>query len=186
MDDQVSPPSLTGRAVSLTPLFPSDYPALYELAISEQVSYRWRFRGGIPNYEAFVQSLYVDVLSQFVVRSEPSGAAVGHVVSYGTDFQNGYSYAGAMMRADLQGTGSGIEAFALFVRYLFATWNLRKVYLEVVEFNMPQFGSAIGRYVTEEGRLREHVYYQGRLWDQYLLALYRAQTFDIVNAILPG
>lgn len=48
--------------------------------------------------------------------------------------------------------------------YSFRTLGLRKVYIEALEFNLPQF-SALSHIATEEGRLREHEFHQGRYWD---------------------
>jgi hypothetical protein len=55
----------------------------------------------------------------------------------------------------------------------FTIFNLRKLYLEAPEFNIPQYGSALGRFFTEEGRLRDHSYYDARFWDRGIFSIYR-------------
>jgi hypothetical protein len=62
---------------------------------------------------------------------------------------------------------------ALFLDYVFTCWNFEKLYLEVTEYNLAQFRSGMGRFFDVEARLRGHVWYAGRRWDQLTLALYR-------------
>lgn len=38
-------PSLVGRRITLLPVVPDHYPFLYELATSEEISFRWRYGG---------------------------------------------------------------------------------------------------------------------------------------------
>ena len=85
-------------------------------------------------------------------------------------------------------SGAGVlEAFALFVRYLFRLWPLRKLYLELPEFNLPQFASAVRvGLLKEEGRLRGDRYFDGAYWDQLVLAVYPtdAEEFERRSGIL--
>jgi RimJ/RimL family protein N-acetyltransferase len=164
---------LAGRWFTLTPIHPAHHRALYELAFRGQNSFRWRYRGAMPTFSAFEQSLYAGVLCQFVVCpvDEPQ-RVVGLVVAYNSSPQDDTCYLAAVMD-DRVRTG-GVEAVALFVRYLFRHWPLRKVYLESVAFNVPQFVSAVRRGLfIEEGRLRHHHYFDGRHWDLFIYALYR-------------
>ena len=66
---------------------------------------------------------------------------------------------------------------ALFIDYVFTCWDFHKLYLEVSEYNAGQFQSGIGRLFDLEARLREHLWYGGRHWDELILALYR-QTWE--------
>jgi hypothetical protein len=66
-----------------------------------------------------------------------------------------------------------IFGISLFIEHVFTCWNFHKLYLEVAEYNLGQFGSAMGGRFALEGRLREHIWYDDRRWDQLLLELYR-------------
>jgi RimJ/RimL family protein N-acetyltransferase len=61
----------------------------------------------------------------------------------------------------------------MFIDYVFTCWSFHKLYLEVAEYNVEQFATVIGRLFDVEARLREHLWYGERRWDQLLLALYR-------------
>ena len=68
-----------------------------------------------------------------------------------------------------------LEAFMLFLDYLFTVFGFRKLYGEVLEFNLTSFRSIIGKIAHEEGRLRDHEYFDGRYWDLVFLAIYREE-----------
>jgi RimJ/RimL family protein N-acetyltransferase len=71
------------------------------------------------------------------------------------------------------GRGWGVEAGALFITYLFATWSFRKLYAESLAFTWGAVASGVERVFREEGCLRDHEFYQGRYWDLHIAAVYR-------------
>ena len=77
-------------------------------------------------------------------------------------------------RAAVTASGMGALAVAMFARYLFHTFPLVKLYLEVPGYNWDQVSSGEDRLFKVEGVLRDHEYYAGRAWDKYLCAIYPA------------
>ncbi|KAA0232739.1 MAG: N-acetyltransferase [Actinobacteria bacterium] len=71
------------------------------------------------------------------------------------------------------GTGLMFDGLALLLDHTFRTWEMRKLYAEALEYNLPQFKGAIGRLLEVEGRLRQHTWRQGRWWDRFTLTLER-------------
>jgi hypothetical protein len=57
--------------------------------------------------------------------------------------------------------------------------------MEVTEFNYSQFASGQGRLFDIEGRLRNHVFFAGRHWDQLILAIDR-EKWSIAGESLLG
>jgi len=171
---------LVGRWYSLVPVSPRYHSAIHALSHREQNSFRWRYRGTIPPFPAFEQSIYAGVLIQFVVVAKDDLEHVaGLVVAYSASHQDGHCYMGAVMNPN-EGAGTA-EGIALFLRYVFLHWPFHKIYLETPEFNAVQFESAVkSGLIVEEGRLRNHVYYDDKHWDQIVYALYRenAATFS--------
>ncbi|KJE20992.1 acetyltransferase, ribosomal protein N-acetylase [Frankia torreyi] len=167
------PPQRSGRYFRLAPLLPASTPFLYELAISPETGFRWRYRGSVPSYAQFEQELWQGMLSQFLVESVETGEPVGNVICYNPDFALGHAYVGAAVSGRYTGSGIAIEPVRLFIRYVFDVWPFRKLYFELPEFNLPQFASALGNGLRTEGRLVDHEYYQGRYWDRLILAVYR-------------
>ncbi|MFI9406998.1 GNAT family N-acetyltransferase [Nocardia sp. NPDC052316] len=171
-------PVLQSPMFRLDPLQPGDTEYLYALAVRPENCFRWRYRGVPPAPERFVEELWAQVVTQYVVRRVDDNRPAGHVVAYSADRHGSHAYVGAVFEPAYAGTGLAAEVITLFVRYLFHTFPFRKLYLEVPGFNWPQLSSGEGRYFQVEGRLRDHVYYAGRYWDHYLCAIYADRTFE--------
>jgi len=169
-------PVLSSTTFRLTPIEQHDLDFLYTLAAQAETSFRWRYRGAPPPPERFAAELWTQVLVQYVARRTEDNQPVGHVVAYGADPSLHHAYVGAVFQPQHTGTGLAAQVVALFVRYLFHTFPLRTLYLEIPGCNWPQLQSGEGRLFRVEGVLRDHDYYAGRHWDQYLCAIYPDQT----------
>ena len=78
---------------------------------------------------------------------------------------------GITIRDKNWGRGFGREAIALFVEYGFLQRNLRKVWLHVHGENRRAQGAYGACGFTEEGRLRAHVWSNGRYDDLLVMGL---------------
>lgn len=165
-------PVLATRALRLAPIAPDDMGFLYSLAVGAETGFRWRYRGSIPPFDRFTAELWNQVLMQFVVRRVEDDRPVGHVVAYGDELSLRHTYLGAVFHPACTGSGLPAQAVSLFVRHLFHTFPLRKIYMEVPGFNWAQLQSGQGRLFRVEGVLRDHDYYAGEYWDKYICALY--------------
>lgn len=164
---------LRSRFFQLEPINPEVLPYLYQLAISSDVGYRWRFRGAVPDVPTFESTFWQGSLAQLVAIDLHTEMPAGHVVCYNPDPGQGYAYLGAVFGPEHIGDGRSVDAVRCFVRYVFTTWSFRKLYMEVPGFNHAQISSGEGVWFDVEGRLRGHDYYAGRWWDHYTLAVYR-------------
>ncbi|HEX7131894.1 MAG TPA: GNAT family protein [Iamia sp.] len=165
-------PPLVGRYTVLRAVRESDLRFLYDVSTAGENSVRWRYRGAVPTMEQFASQLWQGTLAQFVVGLRSTGEDIGHVILYSADLHNAHASLGAVFTSEVVGTGFPVEAVRLFRDYAFATWPLRKLYLEVPAYNLQQFASGIGRDLVVEGHMRGHLYYGGRYWDQHLFAMY--------------
>jgi RimJ/RimL family protein N-acetyltransferase len=167
-------PVLTAGAFELMPVQPGDTDFLYWLASHPETCFRWRYRGAPPAYDRFVADLWSRVLVQFTVRRSGDGEPVGHVVGYAADSTMRHAYVGAVFAPAHTGTGLPAQAVHTFVDYLFHTFPLHKLYLEVPGYNWSQLESGAGRLFTVEGVLLGHDYYAGQYWDKRVCAIYRS------------
>ena len=163
----------TGRWVRLIPVEPGHIDFLYSLVSDEWTGPRWRYLGAVPSREQFQMEMSQGLLAQFVVVERATGQWIGHLQAYNPDLNAGVSYMAAAMAPSAHRTGIGMEAGYLFAKFLFQTFRLRKLYLEVPSFNLPLLGSVIVAVGHLEGVLREHVYYDGRFWDRHVIAIYK-------------
>jgi len=180
-------PPLVARHVELKPVTRSDYDFLFNLSASREPSTRWRYSGGFPNPEAFVQELWSSVLTQFVIVERAKGRPIGHLMAHRPDLRNSFAHVAVTIIPEYLGTGWALgESWVLFINYLFSLWNFRKLYAEVVGYNYDKLRSGAGTFYVEEGCLREHEYQFGRYWDVHILAFYRGPWERICSEVLPN
>lgn len=168
-----TPASLTGRWVDLRPVLEEDLRFLYMLMTDPSTGFRWRLRGEVPSFEAFVASRSGQGGIEFVVVAKKDNQRLGHVLAHNVNLRDRTAYLGMALAPSVVGHGVAVEAGHLMLDYLFKTYDLRKVYAETIEFNQEAFQSEA--LFHEEGRLREHFYYAGRYWDSVFLACYRSE-----------
>jgi RimJ/RimL family protein N-acetyltransferase len=181
--NQVSGVPLSGRWVRLEPVQPQHAEFLFRLATDEDTGFRWRLRGAVPSREQYERALWQSILTQFVVTSVQGNAPVGQVIAYNPNSNSGHASVGIVISHEARKTGCGIEAMHLFVSHLFATYSFRKLYFETPEFNLSQFGSALGLVLREEGHLIQNDYYGGRYWDSYIHSIWREEWMELTQSM---
>ena len=80
--------------------------------------------------DVFLRELWAGILVQFMVCDAATGEPVGFVVAHSADLKSGFAHVAVLMSPAAMGRGWGVEAGALFITYLFATWSFRKLYAE--------------------------------------------------------
>jgi hypothetical protein len=164
-------PSLDGRHVYLRAVTPEDYRFLRLVETSSELAPRWRFRGSTPSPEEWAQMTWAPVLAQFMVVARRRNEAIGIVAAYHANFQDGFAYVAAARFDPRSRSPLMVLGVAVFLQYVFSCWDLRKLYLEVPEYNYPQLASGHQRIFEIEGRLCQHSFLGGELWDQLILAI---------------
>jgi RimJ/RimL family protein N-acetyltransferase len=160
------------RHVGIRPVTMADYDFLFSLAASEETGFRWRFRGGPPRPERFPDDLWSQAFVQFIVEHVKTGRPLGLATAYAANLRDRYCFISFILIPAATG-GWALEGAALFVNYLFRHWGFRKLHGEVLEFNLSNFRSGIGRLFEEEGRFRDHEFFDGRYWDVVNITLWR-------------
>ena len=140
---------------------------------SPEAGGRVRFGGATPSPEKVAATLWESVLAQFVVESARSGQPMGLVAVTSPDFRNGFAYVSALGLPESQGSGLVAEAAFLAFHYAFTTWPLRKIYMEATEDSYRAFEAGLDQFFQEEGRLIDHVFWNGGYVDMVILAVYR-------------
>jgi len=182
--DGTSPPpfdleSYVSQTVFMRPLLPQDHEPLYFAALEPQNSYRWRYRGQTISFREFSDSLSQGVLAQFAFASVADSSLVAYCSSYNYD-PAAQHCAFAVQRLDFEDSADTavVESAGLFLNYLFRTFNLRKVFADIPEYNMPAFGVLPDVFETE-GTRRDYYWHAGRFWTEVTISTSRAawQTF---------
>jgi len=178
-------PDLISRRVLLRPVLASDYEYLYQLSLSPPNLTLWRYRGATPSPDRFVESLWTDVLAQFVLIDTRELRPIGLVYCYQPDFRNGHAHLALIMEEISNRPVVAFDAMVLFVNYVFSNWPFRNLYGEQLALNFDRFASAEGRVFVEEGRMRAHEFHAGKYWDVIISALYREDWAPIAARHLP-
>jgi RimJ/RimL family protein N-acetyltransferase len=165
-DVDARPLVLSGRWVHLEPVTPAHYGYLFELFTDPGVLHSWNFRGRVPSTEDFPGLLWDRVLTQFMVVSAGTEEPLGLVSLYSPDFKNRFAKVSLILHESARSAGWSLEGAALIVEYAFQNWDFRKLFLEVLEFNVMAMGlNRLPDTIVEEGRYREFEYYDNRYWD---------------------
>jgi acyl carrier protein/RimJ/RimL family protein N-acetyltransferase len=177
---------LQGTHVQLRPIVPNDLEFLYQISVAPENGYRWRYRGAVPTRSMFAEALDKGILVQFVVERSATSEPVGLVTAYGANLRDEWTYVAAVTAPKFVQSGAVLDGLINLIGYLFRNWPFRKIYFETIEFNLSQFGSAIGVLAAEEGRLKDHVFYDGRYWDVVTGAIYRDSWHKSIPSLLPA
>jgi UDP-4-amino-4,6-dideoxy-N-acetyl-beta-L-altrosamine N-acetyltransferase len=171
-----------GTRVSLRPMGRQDYADLFRWRADLQDLHLLRAPQGVSTFEDF--SRWMDALAaRSIVAAamrEPDERMAGLVQAFDVDLADGRCYMISYFPPEHRRQWIGREASLLFFDYLFRTFNLRKIYLEVAEFNAGWLGWLVDLAIlVEEGRLRDHVERDGQYWDLTCLALYRERWREV-------
>ena len=167
----------------LRPVTDADYGFLFALSTDEATGFRWRFRGETPSPEGFTHMMWHSVIAQFIVCSIATDEPVGHVLAFNANLRHRHAHIAMAVRPDRVGRSWALEGAQLFIDYLFANWEFRKLYAEVVDFNLAQFSSVTDLPAfAVEGRLTDHEYYQNRYWDMVIIGLRRERWEEFMDA----
>lgn len=152
--------SIRGRTTGMRPLNRPDFSLLYEWRseLSTLPSWTLAFRR-IVRFEEFVgemESWLRDAVTMIVVDLA-TGAPAGFARAYHLNPVDGFAYIMGYAAAPYRRSRHTAEASALFGRYLFEQFPLRKICSEVFEFNETAVRLNRKLGFRDAGRLRQHV-----------------------------
>lgn len=170
--------ALRSRVAQLVPVTSGHEELLWRLHTNGTHLVDHRLRGRVPSPEQFHRLVWEGVLAQFLVATT-DGRVVGLVSAFEADLRNGHAHVGVVSDPDWRSSGVALDGLVRLVSHLFAQFDLRKVYAEVLERNLERFGSGEGRLFTVEARFKEHEYIDGGYEDLLVLATDRATWRDV-------
>lgn len=162
-----------GRFVHLRAITESDYRFLFDLFAYPENLHRFRFLGAPPAPELFDTFLWQFVHAQFLVVASRNSEPIGIVTSYEYSPRDGITYLAIATHPSQRGNGWTLEAAPIFIRYLFETFPIRRIYTEALHNNRSQVTSRVTNFELQVQR-REHRWSQGAYRDMYVEALDRA------------
>ena len=119
----------------------------------------------------------------FMIFSTMDDDFVGFAYSYEFSEMDGYCLFTVAIKPEYQGTGVGGFAAVQFLTYLFANYNLRKVYIHIYEYNTHSRLCAETFGFSLEGTLKEHRFYRGTFNDLFIFSISRDGFDNIVHRL---
>lgn len=110
----------------------------------------------------------------FVIADLQTESYIGQIDLFRLDWKNRSAELGLVIGVkELFGQGYGTEAIRLMQSFVFYRMNLRRLYLQVHDYNTRAYQCYLKCGFREEGRLREAHYYNGRYHDIILMSVLR-------------
>ncbi len=172
------------RGITLRPVLETDLPIILSVFGDVERAHLWGHRRVCDETQLFETWRYWSnerMGDKFMVLSQ--GRPVGLVFDYERSLEDGHTKVAAMLLDDCCGRGAGVIATALFSQWLFQNLPVRKLYLDVFEFNKPVLRMLNKLGLQEEMKRTEHRYWNGRYWDQYGFAFYRADLPQLIERL---
>lgn len=164
-------------SVRLRPLEESDIRTLYIWRNESDFLSLFSQRRTVVSYEKFVAEHKRDMERerhlQFIAEIAGKNKVLGTIYSYNLNLVDGHVFIGGYMPKDTRGFGYGAISCALYIAYLFEFFPLHKIYFEALGYNKFSLPLLQNFGFVEEGRFREHRFYDGGRHDLVRMAVYR-------------
>jgi RimJ/RimL family protein N-acetyltransferase len=112
----------------------------------------------------------------FGIRILADDHLIGDVGLGGLSWNHGDAYLGiGIGEREFWGKGYGSDAMKIMLAYAFTELNLRRVTLNVYEYNQRAIGSYEKAGFQHEGRVRQYLNREGRRWDLVYMGILREE-----------
>ncbi|MEU9446879.1 GNAT family protein [Streptomyces sp. NPDC048304] len=175
-------PSWTGNRVRLRAIEPDDWAAFMRFADDDgQRESRLDLPWSAESYRAWAKEQAVatcqDDRFRLAVEATATGELVGTVGSHRTGPRSGWFESHVTIGAEHRRQGYATEAVVLLLRFMFAERRYHKCLAAIFAHNDASLALFRRLGFTEEGRLREHVFFAGRHHDLVMMGML-ADEFD--------
>jgi RimJ/RimL family protein N-acetyltransferase len=114
------------------------------------------------------------------------GELVGGINIHSMNQRNGTFETGSRIYRAYRGRGYGFEAKIIVLRYAFHELRFQKYNIRCLESNQPMINHAARLGCQPEGRMRRHVYTDGRYYDDLLFGLTREEFDALEERLVEG
>ncbi len=168
------------RSLTLVPLRPCHYEALFELETADAVHLTYRLAGRTPSPDQFVDLLWAGVEVHMVVATAHARhVALGSIAMYNWSATNQTAYVAVVVDPELRMAGTAMILMARFVHHCFQSYPLRKIYFEATQSTLEQFRSGLRTgLLTLAAEIDQHVYVRGRFESYFILSVERSQFYS--------
>ena len=174
----MSAPFLSGPTTYLRPVEKADAPTLAAWFNDPEVTrFLLRYQPiTLGRQEAFLDKIDASETHGLLgIVTREADRLIGVTGLHNMDIRNRHAVFGINIGdKSYWGKGHGTEATRLLIDHAFLTLNLNRIWLEVVEFNPRAILSYEKLGFRHEGRLRQHIFREGKYWDNLVMGIVRA------------
>ena len=139
----------------------------------------------LPDFEKWmINNMTYTYHDFYVVVDEGSYNIVGYIYSYEYRMYDGHCKVCAFFKKKYRDIGIGAICGMRFFDEMFTNYPLRKIYIDVYEYNKQSLASNLDAGFVEEGCLKNFRYHNGEYHDMHLLALTRERFYERFEKLL--
>lgn len=175
------PTSVTGHWIILRPISQDDYLTFFRWRADLLELHLWSSPRRVPTWEEFRAEMEQITRQSvtFLVVIKGTDEPIGFVQAYNLNLAEGWCFTSEYIVPRYRRGAQAGEAYIALLEYLFRSFPLRKVYADVYEFNIEPLRPLMAGGFVEEGRFRQHTWYNDRYWDVIRLAMYRERWLEV-------
>lgn len=166
------------RRCELRAVLPEQFGLVYAALVDPRVAHRWRLRGTALRPSDLEATLFAGTLTHYFVSPSGTAEPEGYLALYAAQLRDGFAYFG-FQRLRPGSLGAMYEGAFLFMDHCFATFDLRKIYVEVPGYNLSQFQSLIEEVFVVDAVIEGREYFDGKHWPLTIAHLSRDRWLDM-------
>ncbi|MFW5690893.1 MAG: GNAT family N-acetyltransferase [Chloroflexota bacterium] len=183
-----------GEHIRLRPMHADDVRLWLEEEQSDSEAVRFLNYGmTLPKSEKAAQD-FAERYAEFNNRDERimfsietlDGQLIGGINIHSMDRKNGTFETGSRIYRPYRGHGYGFEAKVMVLRYAFYELRFQKYNIRCVDTNQPMIRHAGRLGCQQEGRIRRHIYMDGRYHDELIFGLTREEFDALLQRLQDG
>ncbi len=168
--------------------FRTDLEDLFNLMTDskDQMLFHGRMQiNSLPDFERWMINNMTHVYHDFyVIADKSSYNIVGYVYSYEYRVYDGHCKVCIFIKSKYRDIGVGALCGIRFLNEIFSSYPIRKIFIDVYDYNKQSLASNLDAGFQEEGCLKEFRYENGRYYDLHLLGLTREAFYEKFKGIL--
>ncbi|NTU50585.1 MAG: GNAT family N-acetyltransferase [Desulfobulbaceae bacterium] len=176
---RIKKPLLEIGGVRLRAVWDTDLPFLFELSTSFETLHLWD-DGHIDTVEKRFAEVFQQkantrtfFIVESIIQNESSFKPIGLAYFYSLDSINEWAYYTIALHPKYVGSGAGYIASVLAMEWVFYSWSLNKLYVEILSDNSLAVNTAIRLGFEKEAHFTQHRRIAGDHFDVVVLALSR-------------
>lgn len=120
----------------------------------------------------------------FMIKYDDEQRAIGFVYAAEMRVLDGHCKITTFLLPEERNMGIGALVTITFLRYLFDTYPLRKVFTDVYDYNVDSLRNHRDANFQEEGLLKEYRFYAGKYHDLHVFSLSRDYFYQMLCPLL--